>query len=179
MQIVKVWDPLVRLAHWSMAGFFITNALLTDEDGKLHQWIGYAVVGVVLVRVLWGFVGSKHARLKDFPLSVSGALDQLSHIAHQRNHVRLGHTPLGAWMIYNLWATMLFLGLTGWLMTTTAFWGVDWVEEVHEVLVSWAWVSVAAHVGGVILESRLGKVNLVKAMVTGSKAIPASASPVK
>ena len=63
----KVWDPAVRLFHWALVAGFAANALFTDDESKLHQWIGYAVLGLVLFRLVWGFVGSPHARFADFP----------------------------------------------------------------------------------------------------------------
>ncbi|HBV56326.1 MAG TPA: cytochrome B [Rhodobacteraceae bacterium] len=172
MKTVKVWDPLVRLFHWSLVSAFAANALLTDDESKLHQWVGYAVIGLVAFRILWGLIGTRHARFSDFLPSISGVMAQLSDMAHQRPHARLGHTPLGALMIYNLLLTMIGLGLTGWMMTTNAFWGVDWVEELHETLVTWAWLSVAAHVAGVVFESVTSGVNLVGAMISGRKILP-------
>ncbi len=73
------------------------------------------------------------------------------------------------WMIYNLLVTMLLIGLSGYLMTTDMFWGMEWTEELHEILVSWAELSVVAHIAAVIFESRRLHVNLPRAMVTGYK----------
>lgn len=81
----------------------------------------------------------------------------------------IGHTPLGALMIYNLILTLAGIGVSGYLMTTDMFWGVEWPEEVHEALVTWAEISALAHIAAVIFESRRTQVNLVKAMITGRK----------
>ncbi|MHC9237226.1 cytochrome b/b6 domain-containing protein [Pseudooceanicola sp. 502str34] len=167
----RVWDPLVRVFHWSLVVLFASNVLITDPEKDLHHLIGYAVVALVAVRLVWGLIGSRHARFRDFPPSVSAALGQLGDIAKGRRRVHLGHTPLGALMIYNLLATMLLIGLTGWMMTTNAYWGVKWVEEMHEFFVTWAEICVAAHIAAVIWESRRTGVNLPRAMVTGVKMI--------
>jgi cytochrome b len=168
----KVWDPAVRLFHWALVAGFAANALFTDDESRLHQWIGYAVVGLVLFRLCWGFVGSPHARFADFPPDPAAAIDQLQDIATGRRRVHLGHTPLGALMIYNLLLGMLVIGVSGWLMTTDRFFGVPWTEELHEAAVTWAEVSVLAHILAVIWESRRTGVNLPRAMVTGVKAVP-------
>lgn len=170
----RIWDPLVRVFHWSLVAGFTANALVIDDDSKLHEWVGYAVVALVLVRILWGLVGPRSARFASFWPTGQAVIDQITDIATRRNRTHLGHTPLGALMILNLLATMLAIGLTGYMMTTNAFWGVDWVEEVHEALVNWAWISVALHVGAVIWESRRTGVNLPRAMVTGRKQVPDS-----
>ncbi|WP_420394941.1 cytochrome b/b6 domain-containing protein [Nioella sp.] len=171
-RIFKVWDPLVRLFHWSLVIAFAANALFTDPESNLHEWIGYAVVALIALRILWGLFGTRYARFTNFPPSAKGAMDQLSDIATGRKRTHLGHTPLGALMIYNLLLTMLAIGATGYMMTTNAWWGVEWVEELHEVLVSWAEISIVAHVGAVIWESLRTGVNLPRAMVSGVKTVP-------
>ena len=172
MHKIKVWDPVVRVFHWSLVVAFAANALLIEDDSKLHIWVGYAIVVLVLIRILWGFVGTRYARFSSFPPSLSGATEQLTEIATGRHRVRPGHTPLGALMIYNLLFSMLAIGVTGYLMTTNMFWGTEWTEELHEAFVAWAEISVVLHILAVIVESRRTKVNLPRAMVTGYKDIP-------
>lgn len=172
MTKLRVWDPVVRVFHWALVAGFAADALFVEDESKLHENIGYAVVALIALRIVWGLVGSRHARFSDFPPDPAAALRQLQEIATRRVHRHVGHTPLGALMIYNLLASILAIGLTGWMMTTTAFWGVDWVEEVHETLVVWAGLSVAVHVGAVIFESLRTGVNLPRAMVTGWKTLP-------
>jgi cytochrome b len=72
-------------------------------------------------------------------------------------------------MIYNLLITLLVIAGSGWLMTTDAYWGVKWPQEVHELAVNWAEVSIAAHIAAVVFESRRLRVNLARAMITGKK----------
>lgn len=172
MKNVKVWDPVVRIFHWSVVAAFGANALLVDDDGKLHQWLGYVIVALVIVRIVWGFVGTRYARFSSFPPSLTGAAEQLDDIVAARPRVHVGHTPLGAWMIYNLLAALLVIGVSGHLMTTDMFWGVEWPEELHEFAVAWAEVSVALHILAVVHESRRTRVNLPRAMFTGYKTLP-------
>ena len=169
MKKIRVWDPLVRVFHWSLVILFTANAFFVDDESKLHDAIGYAVVALVLMRILWGFLGSRYARFSSFPPSLSGATGQLTEIATGRKRIHVGHTPLGALMIYNLLATMLLIGLSGYLMTTDAFWGLKWPEVLHEACVTWAEISVVLHILAVIYESARTKVNLPRAMVTGYK----------
>ena len=172
MITVKVWDPLVRIFHWSLVATFAANALILDPESDLHRWIGYTAVTLVVLRILWGLVGSRHARFADFPPNLGAAMGQVQDMATGRVRHHRGHTPLGALMIYNLLLTMLAIGATGYAMTTTMFWGVEWVEEAHEVLVSWAEISVVLHILAVIYESRRTGVNLPRSMVTGVKTMP-------
>lgn len=171
MAAIKVWDPVVRVFHWALVVGFAANALFTDAEGAPHEWVGYGVAALVLGRVLWGLIGPRHARFADFPPSVGGAVGQLAEIASGRRRAHVGHSPLGALMIYNLLATILAICITGYMMTTLAFFGTEWVEEVHEALVSWAELSVAVHVAAVVFESRRLGINLPKAMVTGYKSM--------
>lgn len=172
MQNIKVWDPAVRLFHWSLVIAFTANALILDDDSKLHQYVGYVVVGLITFRVLWGFVGTQYARFSSFPPSVAGSTEQLSDMATGRTKIHVGHTPLGALMIYNLLATLAIIGASGYLMTTDMFWGVEWPEEVHELSVAWAEFSVVLHIAAVLFESHRTKVNLPRAMMTGVKTVP-------
>lgn len=169
---VKIWDPFVRLFHWSLVGCFAANALFVDDESDLHLIIGYVIMSLVAARVVWGFVGTQYARFSSFAPSVSGALEQAADMVSGRTHIHKGHTPLGALMIYNLIATLAIIGLSGWMMTTDLFWGVEWPEELHEIAVTWAEISVVAHIVAVIYESRRTSVNLPRAMVTGYKHLP-------
>ncbi|MEC3861121.1 cytochrome b/b6 domain-containing protein [Mesobacterium sp. TK19101] len=168
----RIWDPFVRVFHWALVGLFAANALYTNPEKTPHEYIGYTIAALVGLRMIWGLIGSRHARFSDFLPSMSGVLQQITDIATGRHRIHLGHTPLGALMIYNLIATIAGICLTGWMMTTNTFWGVDWVEKTHEVLVTWAEISVVLHVVAVIWESRRTGINLPRAMVTGVKRIP-------
>lgn len=172
MTTVKVWDPVVRLVHWSLAVAFILNAAVLDDDSAWHVTVGYVVLGLVGLRLVWGLIGTRHARFSDFPPDLTAAQGQLRDIVLGRRTRHLGHSPLGALMIYNLWVTLALLGLSGWIMTlpeTVIGHDPDWAEELHEALFGWAVASAIVHVGAVVFESLRTRVNLVRAMVTGTK----------
>jgi len=173
---IFVWDPAVRLFHWALVTGFVANAFFTNPEHDLHKWLGYVVLGLVALRLVWGLIGTRHARFADFPPSPSAAFGQLREMATGRRHAHAGHSPLGALMIYNLLATLVGIGFTGYMMTTLAYFGVDWVKEAHEMLVTWAEISIAMHIAAVIFESRRLGVNLPKSMVTGYKTLPESRS---
>lgn len=171
----RVWDPLLRLFHWSLVVTFTANAFFTDDESKLHEIIGYIVIGLIAFRLVWGVLGPQMARFTSFAPSATAIADQMTDIATGRRAVHLGHTPLGALMIFNLLVTLAAIGATGYMLTTNAFWGIEWVEESHEALVVWAEISIAAHIAAVIWESRRTGVNLPQAMVTGVKKVPKDA----
>ena len=169
---IFVWDPAVRLFHWALVAGFLANAFLTDPEHDLHEIVGLTVLGLVAARLVWGLVGTRHARFSDFPPDPGAAIGQLREMATGRRRFHAGHSPLGALMIYNLLATLVGIGISGYMMTTISFFGVEWVEELHEALVSWAEVSVVLHIAAVIFESRRLGVNLPKSMLTGYKTLP-------
>lgn len=169
---MKVWDPAVRILHWSLVLGFAANATLVSDDSPLHLWIGYGATCLVLFRILWGFIGTRYARFSSFRPSLTAATGQLSGMVSGNRRIHRGHTPLGAWMIYNLLGSLLMIGLTGYLLTTALLGSVGWVEDLHEICVGWAELSAVLHILAVIFESRRTKVNLPRAMVTGRKEIP-------
>lgn len=178
MQHLKVWDPAVRVFHWCLVAGFAANAFFTKPGKVPHQWVGCAVVGLIALRLIWGLVGTRHARFSDFRPSLTGAIEQMRDMATGRRHVHAGHSPLGAWMIYNLLATMIAIAVTGYMQTTLPFFGVKWVETAHAAFVNWAEISIVLHVAAVMVESRRLRVNLAKAMVTGYKDILAQTETV-
>lgn len=95
----RVWDPVVRIGHWVLAGSFLVAYLSEDEWMRTHAWSGYVVGAVVLIRVAWGLVGTRHARFRDFvrpPRTMFGYLRGLWR--GQPTHYT-GHNPAGGWMI--------------------------------------------------------------------------------
>jgi Cytochrome b len=172
MRRYRVWDPALRVFHWSLVTLFATNALLLDPESHAHRWVGYAVAALIGLRILWGLIGPARARFAEFLPTPFAVAEQIADIRANRRRTHLGHTPLGALMILNLLLTILGIAVSGYLLTTVAFWGVGWVKELHEALVSWAEISVVAHIAAVLWESRRTGINLARAMVTGEKPVP-------
>ncbi len=167
---VRVWDPLVRIFHWSLVTSFAV-AWFAEEGEWLHEWAGYIVLGLVGFRILWGFIGPEHARFTSFVPSPAQALAYLRDMVMLRARRHLGHNPAGGAMIVMLLAMLLLTSGSGWLMITDAFWGVEWVEELHETVANLTVVLIFAHVAGVVISSLAHRENLVKAMVTGRKRV--------
>jgi cytochrome b len=168
---VLVWDPLVRLIHWSVALTILINSF-SDGERALHQWVGYAALGLVAIRLVWGLVGPGPARFSAFPPNPGAALRHLGNLISGRHSIHLSHNPLGALMVYNIWATIAILGATGYMMGTLRFFGIDWVKEAHEIAYDWLLISIALHVAGVIYDSWRTHVPLLRAMIVGKKRIP-------
>jgi cytochrome b len=165
---VRVWDPLVRLFHWSLVISF-TIAWLGEGGRGLHQGAGYVVLALVAVRLVWGLVGSRHARFRDFVPRPQGLLAYLKSLPSGHPRRYLGHNPAGGAMIVLLLAMLILTGGSGWLMTTDAFWGIEWVENLHAAAANLTVILVFAHVVGVVFSSLAHRENLVAAMITGRK----------
>ena len=178
--LVYVWDPFVRLFHWTLVVAF-TVAYLTEEDLiTVHVWAGYLVGALVLTRVIWGFIGSPHARFSDFLYSPGTALRYMRDLMLFRAERHLGHSPGGGYMVVLL---LLFLAAT--VVTGLVVYGGDQqagplagmfteetgeaMEEVHELIANITLALVIAHVAAVVLASFVHRENLVHAMVTGYK----------
>jgi cytochrome b len=165
---VKVWDPLVRMFHWSLAAAVIL-ALMSDENRSLHETVGLVALSLILVRVLWGFLGPRYARFSSFVQPPGVILAYLRDVVRFRARRYLGHNPAGGAMIALLLATVATAGVSGWLSETDRFFGVAWLEDLHRASANLLIALMVFHVIGVILSSLMHGENLVLAMVTGRK----------
>ncbi|MDJ0931913.1 cytochrome b/b6 domain-containing protein [Breoghania sp.] len=167
---VRVWDPLVRVLHWSLVAAFAFAFLTGDEWKSAHETAGYVIVGLVVFRILWGLVGPHHARFTNFVRGPpSAVVDFLRASARMKALRHIGHNPAGGAMVVLLLIMLAVITGTGIMMITDRFWGVEWVENVHEIAVNLTLGLVILHVAGVVLASFEHGENLARAMVTGRK----------
>jgi cytochrome b len=163
-----VWPIWQRLLHWALATSILA-ALLTHESGRIHEWFGYAALGLSALRILLGLIGPKPARFSSFALGIRDTW-AYAHAALQRREPRhLNHNPLGAWMVITLLVLATASGSLGWLYTTDRFWGIAWVGNLHAWL-SWPFVVlIVVHLLGVLHAGIRHRENLVAAMIHGRK----------
>jgi cytochrome b len=181
--LVRVWDPLVRVFHWSLAAAFAIAFIVEDELLGAHVWAGYLALGLVAFRLVWGLVGTRHARFRDFVRGPSAVLAYLGDVLSLRAPRYLGHNPAGGAMIVLLLVCVAGTGLSG-----LALYGAEeasgplagsmsglpehfghLLEEVHEALANLTLGLVVLHVVGVLVSSLLHRENLIGAMITGRK----------
>jgi len=203
---VKVWDLFVRIFHWTLVAAFAVAYVTEDEAMALHVWAGYLVGGLVLARIVWGFVGPKHARFSEFICGPANAWGYLIDLFLFRARRHIGHSPAGGAMVLMLLAGCLVTVWTGMELYAAEkgkgplAWDVPAVvasaladdddregrengkggvwEELHEALAHLTFLLVLAHIGGVILASVVHKENLTRAMVTGRKRANTGDGPV-
>jgi len=164
---VLVWDAFVRVTHWAIA--ILVVAELVNEAGAnpWHRYLGYAAAALVIARLAWGLVSSGEARLARMAATAAEARAYL-----RSSRAYLGHNPLGALMAFLLWTLILAVGISGWMTQLDAYWGEEWLQQLHEVLAYILGACALLHIGGVLVTSRLHRVNLVAAMLSGKKRLP-------
>lgn len=169
---VPVWDIVVRGSHWAVAALVFFD-YWDDSGGPLHRWLGYVAAALVLLRLLWAGIGSRYARFDSWWPTPARLREHLAALRTGRPSHTLGHNPLGALMMLTLWSLILALAVSGWMSRLDAFWGEDAIKEIHAVLADSLIALVAVHVVAALAMSRLHRENLVLAMVTGRKRVPA------
>lgn len=116
---VRVWDPVVRLFHWSLVVAFTVAYLSSEEESAIHIYAGYVVLGLIVVRLIWGVVGSRHARFTDFVRPPGEVVAYLRGLASGRPRHYLGHNPAAGWMVIALLVSLFVVTLSGVMLDTT------------------------------------------------------------
>jgi len=191
MNDIKVWDPFVRIFHWTVVVCFFIAYITEDEVMWLHELAGYTILVFVIARVLWGVVGTRFARFSNFIYKPSTVKQYFKDSLHFKPKRYLGHNPVGGIMVILL---LVMLALTSWsgmkaegisLFADNAFnieiiksaiadddhenGGNEVWEEIHEFFANATLFLVFLHVAGVIFSSLVHSENLVRSMITGRK----------
>ena len=186
MTDIKVWDPLIRTGHWLLATVVII-AWFVDEPVWLHTWLGYIAIALILVRIVWGFVGPDYARFASFVRGPRVTFSYFADLIRFSSKRYLGHSPAGAVMIVALLVMVTVTAVTG-MASLAATRGEGplagfitkveraneedqelFIEEVHETAANATMVLILLHIAGIALASVAHRENLVAAMITGRK----------
>jgi cytochrome b len=166
---VLVWDVPVRVFHWLMVLSF-AGAYLTAESERwrlLHVTLGYTMAGLVAFRLVWGVIGSRHARFASFVKGPAAVMRYLRSTLGERPEHHLGHNPAGALAIVLMLAMAVAVTASGWALYNDL--SGEWLEELHEVAANLMLAVIGVHVAAVLISSRLHRENLVAAMIDGRK----------
>jgi cytochrome b len=109
----------VRIFHWMLVIAFTTAYFTGGEKTLVHQYAGYIVFGLLAMRVLWGFVGTRHARFSDFVRPPRQAIEYVKGLASGKVKDYVGHNPAGGWMVIALLVSLSFTGVTGLMVFGT------------------------------------------------------------
>jgi cytochrome b len=164
-----VWDPVVRFFHWGLAALFVIAFVTGDEVKPLHEAAGYLIAGLLAVRLVWGVIGTRHARFTAFVRSPRAALEYLRQSRSGTAPHYLGHNPAGGLMALALMGMVGAICWTGHLMTTPAYFGSEVMEGLHEALVNLTIGLIVLHILGNLFSSVVHRENLTLSMITGRK----------
>ena len=186
---IRVWDPFIRIVHWLLAAAVLLN-WFTDRPLWLHAWSGYLAGGLVISRVLWGFVGPENARFVSFVRGPWAVFDYLADLARFASRRHIGHSPAGGAMAIALLVMIMLTAGTG-MASLAAMEGrgplspviqrvppprtlgqrrpQPVIRDIHQVIANVTLALVVLHVAGVALASFAHRENLLAAMITGRK----------
>ena len=184
-QTVPVWDLPTRLFHWILVALMIVQWLTAESDGAMqyHVWGGYAVLTLVLFRLIWGFAGSETARFSHFVRGPGAALDYVKALLRGETPLYLGHNPMGGWSILALLTLLLIQAgtglfandditfdgpLSGWVSRSMS----NWLTTVHKVNFNLLLLVIAAHISAVLFYLLVKRENLIHPMLSGRKHLP-------
>ena len=171
----RVWDPFVRVFHWSLVAAFAT-AWYGRGEAAIHENAGKVVLALVILRTAWGIIGPGSARFETFVRGPLTTFYYVLSIFRGKPKHYLGHNPAGAAMILLMLAALATTTASGILMTTTALWGNGLVEYIHGTAAYVMLFLIAGHVLGVLVAAFQHRENLPLSMITGTKWIPAFAT---
>ncbi|MDY6943430.1 MAG: cytochrome b/b6 domain-containing protein [Pseudomonadota bacterium] len=191
---ILVWDLPVRLFHWSLVLLLVTawvTAHLTLEAMYWHKLAGYAILSLILFRIVWGFAGSRHARFADFIRGPGAALRHLhqSSSAEDGGHP-IGHNPLGGYMVLLLMLLVLIQALTGLfasdqimidgpLVSRVSSDVSEWATRIHKININILIIASGVHIAAILFYLFKRSENLIRPMITGYKDVAAPAEPLR
>jgi cytochrome b len=180
----RLWDAPVRLVHWLLVALIAFSWWAAHDHLNWHRWSGYAVIGLVLFRIYWGFAGGGAARFASFVRGPRATLGYLKTLPKRETSDVPGHNPLGALSIVAILAVLVVQVVTGlYAVDVDAFEGGPLSDRVsfelgrkiagwHELAFSVLQVLVVLHVAAVLFYLIWKRTNLIGPMITGRRAFP-------
>lgn len=171
MTRVLIWDLPTRLFHWLLAAGFLGTAgiaFLLEDEGPLFPWhaiLGLTIAGMVVLRVVWGLVGTRHARFASFAFSPAAVVGYVKGALTGSGKRYAGHNPGSAWAILAILVLVLAQAVTGVLMAR----GDESLKELHELIAYATLAFVGLHLAGVIFHTVRHRENITASMIHGRK----------
>jgi len=168
-ETVRVWDPLVRIGHWTLVAAFATAYVTAGDALEMHEWAGYVVAAYLIVRVIWGIVGADHARFTDFFYGPRRVITYLSDMIRHRARRYLGHSPAGGAMVFALLIMLAGTTVTGMAELASSYGEgplSGLIQQRSEHLQAQASSDAAVQTGGEEPESALQELHELFANVT-------------
>ena len=184
---IRVWDLPVRLFHWTLVALVLTSWATRElGDMEAHRLSGYAILVLVLFRVLWGFIGTRHARFADFVRTPAAMRAYMRETLAGRPGRFLGHNPAGGWSVLAILACLFLQGVTGLFLTDDILFdgpfygmlGKEWtarLDAVHKANFVVLLVLIGLHLSAIGFYRVVKRENLVLPMLTGRKWVPVDA----
>jgi cytochrome b len=181
---MRIWDLPTRVFHWTLVVLIFTSWLSAKLDWmRIHVLCGYAILTLLLFRIVWGFIGSDTARFARFLKHPFAAIRHLSHLAHREPDTEVGHNAAGGWMVVVMLAILIVQTITGLCANDDVFTEgplarivgkdrSDWLTHIHSVNFTLIEIVVAAHVLAIVIYRLLKGHNLLWPMITGKKRLP-------
>lgn len=170
MPTTVIWDRFIRSYHWFIVVAFVLNYFVLEPGEQAHQWVGYSVFALVLLRLLWGMAGPPTARLTEVWPTPSRLRQHLQQLRQRQLPQHEGHNPLGGLMIMTLWLLLIGQGVTGFLLVEThRFFGSSELEAVHAWFAHALYACILVHVSAVLVIGWWGKIALIRPMLTGRR----------
>lgn len=186
---LAVWDLPTRLFHWVLVAL-IGFSWWTGEQGEndLHFYSGYAVLTLLIFRLLWGIFGSSTARFSSF---VRGPRAVADYLGRMRDWPGVGHTPLGALSVITLLAALFVQVGTGLIQTDddglvegplaplVSYDVAEAAHDLHEVSFNILLILIGLHVAAILFYRLVLGKRLIGAMITGKATLDPSAEPMR
>ncbi|WP_421870419.1 cytochrome b/b6 domain-containing protein [Motiliproteus sp.] len=180
--MVKVWDLPTRFFHWSLVLLFVFM-IVSGESDELMEWHfygGYLLCGLILFRLIWGWLGTRYARFSSLQLNPITAAQYTRNLLRSQHRAQYGHTPAGSLMVVLMLGLLSLQLLTGMMSTDDIIWSgplypavsetiAEIAGETHEVIQGLMQLLVGVHVFAILLYKLKFNEPLVPAMVHGRK----------
>ena len=178
--MIRVWDPLVRIFHWLLVVSFSIAWYTQEANYELHLQAGYTIIGLVCFRIFWGLIGPTHARFTDFVTGPRRVLGYTKSLLRQQASRHLGHNPAGGMMVLLLLLGLTVVTISGIALDGAENWSGPLAEmelyrhkqmilDIHVWSTNALLILIPLHILGVIHASIAHRENLIKAMISGNK----------